>query len=92
MIGKMTKLSQKQSKSNKKTIKLRPELFWDVDPKTIDLEKHAQYIIERVLEFGTDKEVAWMWNYYQKSSISKTIKNSRVVSPYTKNLWQEILK
>jgi len=30
----------------------RQSLFWDVDPKTIDPEKNAKYVIERVLEFG----------------------------------------
>lgn len=34
----------------------RQALFWDVDPKTIDPEKHAVYIIERVLDFGNKND------------------------------------
>lgn len=28
-------------------------LFWDVDPRTLDMERHAKYIVGRVLERGT---------------------------------------
>lgn len=36
-------------------MRFRQSLFWDVDPKTIDPKKHAQYIIERILDFGYDR-------------------------------------
>ncbi|MBI4994134.1 hypothetical protein HZC21_00610 [Candidatus Peregrinibacteria bacterium] len=36
-------------------ITFRQSLFWDIDPKTIDLKKHKRYIIERILDFGNDK-------------------------------------
>lgn len=78
--------------NNKKLMKFRPELFWDVDPKTIDPKKHAQYIIERILDFGQDKEVRWLWHFYPKQTISHTVKNSRVIFPQTKILWQEMVK
>ena len=28
-------------------------LFWDVDPATLDLDRHEKYVIARVLEHGT---------------------------------------
>ena len=28
-------------------------LFWDIDPATLDCEKHVAYIVGRVLEAGT---------------------------------------
>ena len=28
-------------------------LFWDVDPVTLNMERHAKYIIARVLDVGT---------------------------------------
>jgi len=31
---------------------LSPELFWDVDQKNIDPEKHTRWLLERVLERG----------------------------------------
>ncbi len=79
-------------KDNKKVIKFRPELFWDVDPETLDPDKHAEYIIERVLDFGTDGEVKWMWNYYPKELIANVVRNSRAIFPFTRSLWNQLIK
>lgn len=58
-------------------MKFRQSLFWDTDPKLIDPQKHAVYIIERVLDFGNDKEVRWVCNFYRPALIKKVINNSR---------------
>jgi hypothetical protein len=79
-------------KKTRKLIKFRPELFWDVDPKTINPRRHSRYVIERILDFGNDKEVRWMWEYYPKRLLSDTLKKSRVIFPFTKSLWQELVK
>ena len=76
----------------KPKIKLRQSLFWDVNPKTIDLKKHAQYVIERVLDFGNDKEVRWMYHYYDTSLLKQVVSKSRLLRPRTKNLWTLILR
>lgn len=68
----------------------RPSLFWDVDPKTVDPQKHARYIIERILDFGTDKEARWMRNTYPKSLVRDVVKKSRVLHPPTRALWQAL--
>ena len=66
----------------------RQTLFWDVDPKTINPEKNAKYIIERILEFGNDEEVKWMWSYYPHNLIKDRVVNSRgVLREKTKALW-----
>lgn len=70
----------------------RPSLFWDVDPKTVDPEKHARYTIERILEFGTDEEARWIWSTYSHSLISDVLSKSRVVRPLTKPLWQALVQ
>ena len=72
-------------------MKLRRSLFWDVDPKTIDLEKHARYVIERVLDFGTDKEARWVYRLYPHSRIREVIDNPRMLSPRTRALWNELI-
>lgn len=72
-------------------MKFRPALFWDVDPKTIDPKKHAKYIIERVLDFGNDKEVKSVWQGYPRLFIKNVIKTSRILRPETKNLWSLLL-
>jgi len=76
-----------RKKRTKKLIKFRPELFWDVDPKTINPKKHAQYIIERILDFGQDREIKWMSTFYPRDMINDTIRESRVVDDKSKSLW-----
>ena len=71
-------------------IRFRPVLFWDVDPKSIDLRRHAGYIIERVLDFGNDQEVKWMWETYPVSLIRKVVKNSRSLRLESRLLWKAI--
>jgi hypothetical protein len=73
-------------------MEFRPALFWDTDPETIDTEKHAQYIIERVLDFGHDDEVRWLWHTYSKSQLKKVVSRSRSLRPRTKALWTLLLQ
>ena len=73
-------------------MKFNQTLFWDVNPKNIDTKKHAQYIIERILDFGSDKEVRWLWNFYRKSLLKKVVVKSRCLRPRTKKLWTLLLK
>lgn len=73
-------------------MKFRQTLFWDVNPKNIDTKKNAQYIIERILDFGNDKEVKWLWNFYDKSLLKKVVEKSRCLMPRTKALWTLMLK
>lgn len=79
-------------KTAKPVIKFRPALFWDVNPKKIDVKKNAQYIIERIADFGNDKEARWMWEYYDKRILRKVISNSRCVSSRTRVFWTLLLK
>jgi hypothetical protein len=68
-------------------MKLRQSLFWDVNPDKIDLKKNAQYVIERVLDFGRDDEVRWLRKLYRPSHIRRIVEKSRSLRPRTKNLW-----
>lgn len=70
----------------------RQSLFWDIDPKTLNIKKHAVYIIERVMEFGRDKEVKWLWQTYGRPQLKKVVNSSRVLRPQTKALWSLLLK
>lgn len=83
---------QVKKSPGKKTIRFRPTLFWDVDPKTIDTKKHARYVIERILDFGNDREVRWMWKFYSRKLIADVVKKSRVLHKQTRSLWQLLLK
>lgn len=73
-------------------MKFRQSLFWDTNPKNIDVKKNAQYIIERVADFGHDNEARWVLNYYPKKLLNKIIAKSRCLRPRTKTLWTLLLK
>ncbi len=73
-------------------MKFRQALFWDTNPKKIDTKRNAQYIIERILDFGNDKEVKWLYNFYNKSLLKKTVVKSRSLRSRTKNLWTTLLE
>ncbi|KKQ21277.1 MAG: hypothetical protein US35_C0027G0008 [Parcubacteria group bacterium GW2011_GWA2_37_10] len=74
-------------------MKFRQTLFWDVNPKNIDPQKNARYIIERILEFGNTDEVGWVLKYYPKSVIKKVMRLPRVqLSDKSKALWSLLLK
>ena len=73
-------------------MKFRQSLFWDTDPAGIDIKKNAPYIIERVLDFGRDSEVRWLWKTYSKPLLRKVVNRSRSLRPRTKALWKLILK
>lgn len=73
-------------------MKFRPTLFWDTDSKKIDVKKNAQYIIERIADFGNDKEARWALDFYDKEFIEKVISKSRSLRPRTKTLWALLVK
>lgn len=62
-------------------------LFWDTDPKSIDLKKNARYIIERVLEIGGLDALQWVQRLYPTRRIVETLEISRKITPKSKNFW-----
>ncbi len=73
-------------------MEFRQTLFWDANPRKLDAKKNAQYIIERILDFGNDREVKWLYNFYDKVLLKKVVTKSRSLRPRTKNLWMLFLK
>lgn len=74
-----------------KPVRFRQTLFWDVDPKTIDPQKHAKYIIERIADFGTAVEIRWALQTYGLQKFRRVVRASRVTLPPTKRLWLDVL-
>lgn len=71
----------------------RQSLFWDTDPGKLDTKKHATYIIERILDFGNDREVRWVLRQYPKRKMRSVMSRPRsVLQPKSKALWSLVLK
>ena len=56
-------------------------LFWDVDPETIDLETNSRYVIQRVLEYGRYNDWKLILSYYGIQTISDTATSLRSLDP-----------
>lgn len=66
-------------------------LFWDVAFETIDLTKHPQFILKRVLDRGDTKALLWAISIFDNDSIVELITTSRDLSAKTANFWADIL-
>lgn len=45
-------------------------LFWDVDPDAVDLDRHADYVLERVMIRGTWDAMCWLRARYSRDAIA----------------------
>lgn len=67
-------------------------LFWDTDAQKLDPQKYPKYVIEKVLEFGDEKAVRWVFSLFEKREIKKVAKISRQLSPKARNFWFKFLQ
>lgn len=65
----------------------RRSLFWDVDPDTIDPDKHAGYVISRILFLGNLEEFLWAKSVYGEERIKKEVIKSRELDSKSQNFW-----
>lgn len=56
-------------------------LFWDIDIKSFDIEQHARYLIQRVLEYGQWNDWKLISHYYGKDRIVDECKKMRTLEP-----------
>ncbi len=54
-------------------------LFWDVNPATIDCEKHINYIVGRVLEAGTLADWQLLCQHLSLQGVVKVAQNLRSI-------------
>jgi len=62
-----------------------PTLFWDVE--IIDIDRHADYVIARVLNFGDEKDLKNLRELYSDDRLIRVIKNRRALLPITRRFW-----
>ena len=60
---------------------LPPQLFWDVDIATLDWNKHAALIVQRVIERGTYKNLQLLEQYFGKQELANIIKKIAYLHP-----------
>jgi hypothetical protein len=64
-------MTRKEEDKREIVLGLSKTLFWDVDPYSVDAEKHAEFIVDRVLQMGTWNEFKTILKYYGEKKIIK---------------------
>ena len=71
--------------------KFLKKYFWDVDFPRVDKKTHSRFVIERILEYGDRKTIAWMESNFEPQEIKEVVSNSKNLSKKSANFWQIIL-
>jgi hypothetical protein len=69
---------------------LRP-LFWEIDFCQLRVQGHERYVIERVLEYGDDEAIRWLYHTFGPHAIAEVVRRSRKISRNTATLWALVL-
>ncbi len=65
------------------------KLFWDADKSGIDVQRHARYIVCRVLDYGDSPEVRWLFDTYGEEAIRNVVASGAPLHPKTANYWRK---
>jgi hypothetical protein len=65
--------------------------FWDVEFSKLDKRSYASFIIERVLEYGDERAIRWLFKHFKKPELKKTLTKRQDISPLSANYWSLIL-
>jgi len=68
-------------------------LFWDCRADTLDLDVHAPFVLERILEYGSLAAVRWAMEQYGPARIRAFLRHRgwRTLSRKTLAFWTMIL-
>lgn len=62
---------------------LSSHLFWDVDRGTLDPERHADFLICRIVERGSSRDVRLAWRYYGEDRVREALLGASALSRKT---------
>jgi len=63
-------------------------LFWDVDPTTIDLERHRDYVVERVMTRGNWLAMRWLIAHVEKADLAEFLRRrGERLAPRDRAFW-----
>lgn len=54
----------------------------------LNVQRHRVFIIERLLNEGDHRALAWVFQTYSKSDVEEAVKISRALTPKTARCWQ----
>lgn len=62
--------------------------FWDVSASAIDLTKHSNFVIARLLNEGNHKALIWLFKIYDEHTIEHAVRTARNLTVKTARCWQ----
>lgn len=65
--------------------------FWEVDFSKLDAESSSEYILRRLLEYGDERAIKWMFNNFKKNQMKKVLCKFRGYSEKSANFWALVL-
>ena len=69
---------------------LSKNIFWDVNFKKLDYQKNADFIIERVLNYGDEEDFQKIKKIYGISKIKEIARKTNYISKKNINFWSII--
>lgn len=78
--------------SRAKAVKQLTRLFWDHRLVPLDFDHHLVWVTERVLEYGTLRDVSTLRAVLGRDRFLTTVARATRVSPRTATFWQHLLK
>jgi Holliday junction resolvasome RuvABC ATP-dependent DNA helicase subunit len=63
------------------------KLLWDVEPSSVDVQRHARFLIRRVLDFGDVASVNWLRRTYTDAEIQDVVARGRGLAHKTIVFW-----
>jgi hypothetical protein len=67
-------------------------LFWDVSPASVDIRRHARFIIRRVLDYGDAETLNWLRRTYSEDEIRAVVASGRGLARKTLAFWNQYFK
>ena len=67
------------------------EYFWDVEFEKIDLQRRKVYVLKRIMDYGDQRAVSWMWKNFERQEIKDVLHKYRGFSQKSANFWAVIL-
>ena len=62
-------------------------LFWDCDMNDLDVQKHARFIIERILSRGEVNDFSWAKKTYGDKKLKEVVVQNRTLDKRSQNFW-----
>jgi len=64
--------------------------FWDTKPAYIDPDKHAAYVMDRLMMIGSLESWRWLVSKYGKTELGRRVETSRQLTAKDRNYFRLI--